>query len=181
MQAIISVDIETTGLDPQLHSILEFCAILEDRTKEVEDLDNFYTLVLPESGSWDNITPFIATFHKDLWPKFQNNYIAKLVAHDVMPTFKQWLDEHDIDKVYLAGKNVGSFDLQFLKRLPDAHKIRFAHRCYDPGSLFATNADIEPPSLETCLSRAGLEPTELHTAYGDALDVLRVLRVGYGL
>jgi hypothetical protein len=81
--------------------------------------------------------------------------------------------------VLAAGKNAGGFDLPWLRQKLGI-KTRFKARVLDPGPLYMTADDTEPPDLPACMERAGMRPTGLHTAVGDALDVCRLLRHAYG-
>lgn len=79
----------------------------------------------------------------------------------------------------LAGKNVGAFDLQWLKRYVavfEKYGELFRHRSLDPGSMYARPEDEKVPGLLKCLERAELEPSGYHTALGDAWDVICLIR-----
>lgn len=73
----------------------------------------------------------------------------------------------------LAGKNVGSFDMQFL---PDEMKNLFNYRILDTGSMYVTKDDRRIPTQDECLRRAGLEDTVSHDAYGDNLQTVKLIR-----
>ena len=84
------------------------------------------------------------------------------------------------NKVVGAGKNLASFDYQILKTLPEFTESKvwhFAHRTIDPAMLYMKSTDKMPPSLDECLQRAGINKTVDHTAVGDALDVIRCLKM----
>jgi DNA polymerase III epsilon subunit-like protein len=50
------------------------------------------------------------------------------------------------------------------------------HRTLDPAMLYTLYTDPEPPSMKTCMERAGFEGEVAHTALEDALMVIRLLR-----
>jgi hypothetical protein len=96
---------------------------------------------------------------------------------DLVDWFHQQAGMARQDSIFSAGKNFAAFDLQFLKTHNEMdYRLPFKHRYFDPGGMYFVPGDTEIPPLPTCLNRAGLEPTNLHTAYGDACDVIRVLR-----
>src|SRR5205085_2514853 len=80
--------------------------------------------------------------------------------------------------LWMTGKNVGSFDLQFLKRLETwSQFVDVRHRFIDPGTLyFDPRADRAVPSMDECAKRAGLLETTKHDAIGDARIVIELLR-----
>jgi hypothetical protein len=61
----VSIGIETTGLDPAKHSIIEFAAVIDDLSKAtpIQDLASFRALVLP--GDLDEliVSPYCARMH----------------------------------------------------------------------------------------------------------------------
>ena len=89
---------------------------------------------------------------------------------------------HHIDgKLNLAGKNIGTFDIQFLAKLPGWDKIKYRRRFLDPGVLFVDfKNDTEVPDLATCKARADMPFFVHHTALDDAWDVILLLRKHYG-
>ena len=68
-----------------------------------------------------------------------------------------WLKEHHYEgPVTVAGKNAASFDIPFLKeQYGRDYGLKFRHRVLDPTSMYVQPDDDAPPSLNTCLKRAG--------------------------
>ncbi len=178
----VSVDIETTGLNPEENDILQIAMVVED-TNNIVPLDKL---------------PFINIFidHKEIrvnsktFNLFQRNFKKwsnagdKLDQYDAMEALEDFLKKHfSVDtRITLAGKNAGSFDLQFLKQMEffEYMDITFDHRVLDPASLFVDFSEDERlPSLPTCLERIGVEDVVSHDAYEDALQVIQVLRTKY--
>jgi hypothetical protein len=93
---------------------------------------------------------------------------------------RMWLNAHEYPNMIIAaGKNFAGFDRPFLDIVsqgPRAVKLKFAHRCLDPGTLYTLPTDEKPPSLQDCLDRAGIKQTVQHEAMDDARAVCRVLR-----
>jgi hypothetical protein len=86
----------------------------------------------------------------------------------------------------VAGKNVAGFDIPFLSTLYGFSDnfndfFKFAHRTIDPSMFYIKSTDSKPPSLDECLQRAGINKTVDHTAVGDALDVIRCLKMSQTL
>ena len=83
--------------------------------------------------------------------------------------------------INVAGKNFGTFDNVFLKRLPWWQKLIIAkQRIIDPAMLFLDwEKDEELPSLTICKERSGIEGIVTHDALEDAMDVVEVLRKFY--
>lgn len=183
----VSIDLETTGLDPEQDQILEFGAVVDDTLLPgvpVEDLPTFRRVI-----SWDRIQghPVALAMNADLIagiarkdPSLPFCTIGKLAVE-----FHNWLKAlgfknsqgHQIGFV-AAGKNFATCDDHFLRRVPDWKKYcQPFRRVLDPAILyFDPLGDEKPPGLDECLARAGLEPIVKHTAVDDAADVVRLLR-----
>lgn len=197
----ISMDIETTGLDPMTCQILEVGAVLADTDGTIYAQLHLYIANKRVYGEpyalkmneriLERIEqackqPFIAWDRKDPM-NFAGYTDPDYLAHGVMI----WLKKNGYtaeDRVVFAGKNFGSFDWQFLKyairpALPDyllTNKITCKHRFIDPGMLyFNPDMDREPPDLGECLERAGLKKTVTHRALDDAHDVVNVITAYY--
>lgn len=185
----ISIDIETTGLDPERCQILEIGAVIEDWKKPILQLPTFQCFVQHEEyrgqprallmnsrilkilTNPEYLTPLDTAHHQE-YHIFQ--------SHMVYDHFAKWLVANDFSdgKITVAGKNFGSFDLQFLKHLPNFQLIasRFRHRFIDPAMLYWEPDDIVPPNTKECLIRAGMPVEITHEAVGDAQQVIKLIR-----
>lgn len=186
----VSIDTETTGLNIETCDIIEFGAVVED-TKDIRPLDElprFHTYILPpRKDSIFQGEPFALSMHSEIFKRIAErrkgyNYIE---PHKLGYNFRNWLidvnvisNSKTIDPITVAGKNFASFDLQFLKKLPDFKSlVRFHHRSLDPAILFwKPLEDSRVPNLEACLKRAGIQKPVLHTAIEDALLVIELFR-----
>jgi hypothetical protein len=83
--------------------------------------------------------------------------------------------------INVAGKNFGTFDKQFLMKLPWFQKLIIVRqRIIDPSILCVDwKNDKVLPSLTECMKRTGVEGIVTHNALEDAWDVIQVLRKNY--
>lgn len=175
----VSIDIETTGLDPATCDIIEFAAVVADTTQDtpVDELPYFHTYILLETYVGE---PYGLSMHPETFRRIaeREKPYAYTRPCDVTPAFKVFLERCGLpDRVWAAGKNVGSFDLPFIKfAIPGLYSL-FRHRVLDPGILYFNPAtDKEVPNLATCLVRSGSTHLVGHTALADARAVVAVLQ-----
>jgi DNA polymerase III epsilon subunit-like protein len=182
MNPYVSIDIETTGLDEETCQVLSVGAVIDDWEGPVDELPTFHCYVDHEvfTGS-----AFALSMHPKIFRSIAlDDKKGPTVMHpdDVASEFDNWLSYHRIathgKKLVVAGKNFGSFDHQFLKRLPNwKNMIRMKHRFIDPGNLyFDPTIDDGPPDTETCMARANILGEVAHTALEDAVMVVRLVR-----
>ena len=194
----ISIDIETTGLDPETCQVIQIGAIIEntDTVAPIENLPRFQCIVEHQhlTGS-----PFALYMNREIVNRLGELERADREArseirkkHNIIPanlvskSFSMWLTANGIPKlessdqvsITVAGKNFGVFDKVFLEKIPGwTSAIRFKQRMLDPGILCMDWAtDAGPPNLQTCMQRANVEGSVTHDALQDAVDVVRVLR-----
>lgn len=180
----ISIDIETTGLSPDNCDIVEFGAIFEDteKQKDISQLPMFHTYILPDRNKqhqyWGE--PYALSMHSTIFKRIatQEKGYLYMTAGEMVANFTKWVDKLvGKERITFAGKNVGSFDIQFLKKLPGWSDIMQYHRYIDPGMLYLNpKTDKAVPSLEECLKRAKADIIVTHTALDDARCVIAVLR-----
>lgn len=191
----VSIDIETTGLDPDQCQVLEFGAVL-DNGGEIEDLPTFSRVIYRRQvvgepfalGMNAELVKLIAVEggerEKASWGEEKAPpATAFCMEHSLGVEFSTWLQVHGMEgyrgkvRVNVAGKNFAGFDLRFLRRIESWEKcIRVNHRTIDASVLYWQPGDKELPSLGTCLKRAGLVDVVTHRAVDDAKAVVRLLR-----
>lgn len=169
----VSIDIETTGLNPDTCQILEVAAVIElgDKTP-VEDLPwiQFYVQSDYIVGEIQAIV-----MNAQLLERMSTASCTKL--HKVSQVLANFIKQHLGEGPWtVAGKNFGSFDYQFLKRLPKSNLLHFRHRFLDPAMLYIEPGDDGPPRMEKCLERAMLDIDVAHRALPDARQVVQLLR-----
>jgi len=183
----VSIDLETTGLNPETSDIIEFGAVIDDleNPKPIKELAKFHTYVSHEVyvGSayafWLNSVILEKLAHPDpkvyMYTKEQD--LAELFRNFLQAEKFQSEKDSRI-KITAAGKNFASFDLKFLtdKNVGFQRFINFHHRCFDPGSMYFQIGDKEIPATGECKKRAGLSEVVAHNSIDDALDVIRLIR-----
>ncbi|TXT66065.1 MAG: hypothetical protein BAJALOKI3v1_50065 [Promethearchaeota archaeon] len=184
----LSIDIETTGLDIQNHQILSYAFVLEDTNKniDIEDLPYVYGLVMHKEirGDLYAIDMNIQLIRRILTCSHIEESVSKgpfscIVRPDniretMIEQLKTLFDGHLPEAITIAGKNVQSFDLPFIRNVyPDfpAHR-----RVIDPGSMYLETNDEQVPNLQECMKRAKIKGEVSHTALADARVVVQLIR-----
>ena len=186
----VSLDLETTGGRPARHQILELAAVVED-TKNL--------LPLPELPAFRRVvrhSEYIGTagalalnagLLRELAQKEPDSEVCQ--PDELLPQLREFLlaqgfktDKKDCVAVTMAGKNVASFDLGFLRELPGyGILVRAEPAMLDPAAFYLNwHKDSRLPTMQTCKARAHFaDDTVAHQALADALDVVALLRPFY--
>ena len=188
---LVSIDIETTGLDPETCQVLEFAAVCFDPDPLIA-VDGH---VNEKGRRWTQFEGLIKhdVIVGDAYALQMNQEIlaeisgAKETYRTIYPDaeslvidFGVWLVEQGFgpereNRAFAVGKNYASFDLQFLKRIPGWSKLPFNHRTLDVGSLCFNPADGRIRNLKDCLEVLGIRKEISHRAIDDARDVATVV------
>jgi len=187
----LSIDIETTGLNPETCQILEIGAIYEN-SKIAHPFDTIPTFRAILAHNFIQGEPNGLKMNNSLIESIidystgdRSNNLPFFNPETVLDRLFEWYRHIYIQREHMepqhlinvAGKNFGSFDYQFLKKLPNNTPYNFNHKVLDPGSLYFNNElDWTLPGLDKCKERAGISGKVSHTALGDAWDVIQVLR-----
>lgn len=191
----VSIDIETTGLNHDKCTILEFAAVVDDLNiqEPIEKLPKFQTYIMQEYYSGE---PYALAMHCDKFQKIvnsRNNGIDICRPEMLITKFYTFLMTFGYQetgrthsslkdgyiKINVAGKNFANFDNRFIEKLPDYNKmIKVGHRILDPVMLyFDPKKDIDHlPSMSECMERAGISGEVPHSALEDAVLVVKLLR-----
>lgn len=200
----VSIDIETTGLDPERHQILSFGAIIED-TKEIKNFKEIpkFEFIFNDPIK-EGASHYALAMNADILHRIANGEGDPSTAFP--ERFYNFLVKNGINNrdVNLAGKNIASFDIPFLENIDwrngsfldfssynfvteivggNLHRKTFKYyrRMLDPAILY-TKWDVDEylPDLGECNYRAELSRTEVtHDALKDAWDVIQLLRKFY--
>lgn len=176
MMRYVSVDIETTGLNPDTDQVLQIAAVVDtDPAIPVEQLPT-YTAILKHtrvSGS-----PFAMAMNAGLLSTIADGKAAVYPEVAVKELLAFLYAYATNNKIVAAGKNFASFDRQFLRQLdPNLNQV-FHHRSIDPAMFFVTGTDTVPPDTLSCMCRAGIVNELRHDALEDARAVVRLVRYG---
>lgn len=186
----LSIDIETTGLDPQKNQILEFGAIAIDTSyPNVPYIADFRAVFVHQELTGN---PIALTMNSELigeintllkskdfdYDEFNYNkpndiYVRN--AEEFQKYFDEWLEAINFTgRLTIAGKNLASFDLKFIEAA--GIKIKYRHRMIDPAILYVDwEKDETLPDLQQCLDRAGIIKSVEHTSLADAIDVAELV------
>lgn len=196
MKPYFSIDLETTGLDPKNHQILEIGIIYEDPEKQLsfEEIPKFNCLVEYENyvGS-----PYAINLNQKIFEKIiqlQNTGDKEHVLWDIDTAIDraarfidlQCVKNHGISKsniIRITGKNFASFDRDFLIKNQFYRRLanKVSHRYLDVGSFFFDPKTMDwLPSSEECYKLAGIGKEFVsHSALDDAWDVIKIIRTRY--
>lgn len=182
----VSLDIETTGLDPYRHQILQIGAIVEDTNNplEYDEIPKFERLIRHQEIIGQ---PYALNMNSGI--------IAKLAESDKYGTpiqgavldLYEWLLEHlgvpltGKLRPTWAGANIADFDIRFLEEVSNWKQyFENAGRVIDPSILYVDwKTSTRLPSLQKCLDSAGIVKTVKHDALEDAWDIICLLRKQY--
>ena len=191
-----SIDLETTGLNPKVHNIVEFGAVLDDTMHpevDVSLLPRFHAYVLPPYDQEEYTGhPFALAMHPAIFKCIANRTppFRYLRAEDLGLEFSAFLFQNGIDlskpedprvrrpALTAGGKNFGTFDLRFLRECPGfLDAVPFRHRVIDPCLAAFIPSDEVLPETKLCAARLGVVTgADAHTAIEDAMLVTRMIR-----
>lgn len=186
----ISIDIETTGLNPNNSQILEFGAVVVNNWKIVGTFEKkiYREKIFGEPFALSmnhKLIKEIANAKQSEAEAWENNLVYEEDLADCFYQYLRLYKHYDVEErtpiqFVAAGKNFGPFDLQFLKRIDNwDSKFKVHHRILDPAILYYdSNYDKTClPNFELCKKRSGLFPNDevKHRALKDAEDVAALI------
>jgi DNA polymerase III alpha subunit (gram-positive type) len=181
---VVSIDIETTGLDPNVNDVIQFGACIFDLNDEFNrsSCQQFLRYIWCQDSVWSPQAVIMnADIAKDMMQKRSTGDESVIEPGDLMGDFKYWLSNRGMPTtkgITVAGKNFMGFDQRFLlNRIPNWSELRIKQRSIDIASHFWEPGDAELPTLQTCLDRAKISRNVDHTALSDALDVAQLVHM----
>lgn len=179
----LSLDIETTDIIPSKGQILQIGCVVADTNGEI--IDTFEVSIIPDKGRikgnllalYMNIDLLADLSNKGNELKVGINPGNKYAigVENAIIMLGRFCCKHfpDDQKIPVAGKNVGTFDIPWLEYHRGSYELPiFSRRYLDVGSMFVEHYDKELPNLQQCMERAGVEGEVTHNALKDALDVV---------
>jgi len=184
---LLSIDLETSGLDPNSCCVLEIGCVLFDPDPEI---------AVNETGRrWETFNrlishkrivgePYALAMNADVIAEIsgrKETHISIVPITTALADLAACLRAHGVteeNKVTVVGKNFDRFDLQFLNRCPGWRQHvepLLERRSLDAGSLLFSPHDGAVLPLDKCLERIGVRDNVAHRALDDALQVATVV------
>lgn len=165
---LVWVDLETTGLDPEDHCILEIAMVITDRRLEV--IDEFRRVNRFDRESIrDLLDPVVDQMHEKsgLWLEcVKNGLPIYVVEKDAI----RFIEEHRAQLSPMCGSSVGAVDRPFLKSDMPKLESRFHYRNFD-ASMYRIEAEL--------CDRLDLPPKkEAHRALDDIRESIALAKWG---
>lgn len=197
---ILSLDIETTGLDFNSDDILELGLVAYDTSKPfVPTPENTLRIVFLHQRLSGSI--FALNLNRQIIAEINSKPKAYPEFHEDGQKTTVYINPEDAESfnslinwfilannlggtLNVAGKNAAGFDIPFLKTKPLFNDFtnRLSHKVLDAGSVyFNPSLDTESlPGLAECCKRAGLKNTTVtHISTDDAIMVVRCLEAKF--
>ena len=182
---LFSIDIETTGLDENLHQTLEIWVAFWDTNTEFkrELIDVLCIRLTHDKIDWDKNALFmnaalISEIERYKRNPFEtDNNTVYVMPYNAIPVLKHWIEDiTQWEAANIVWKNFGSFDLKFLNKLWFSDALKYRRRIVDVWSVYLEKTDDVVPDLSECKRRAWMDDTIVkHEAVEDALDVLELV------
>jgi len=189
----VSIDVESTGLNRENCDIIQFAAVIDDilNPLPIDELPKFQAYFYKPLYSGE---PYALSMHGEIFRKIDKAHRENIEENelgerfmdiqDLPNAFRNFLVKNNFKEdskrrihITVAGKNVGSFDIPFLKeKIKDWNNIVIRHRNIDPAVLYYKQGDISLPDTKLCMERAGLSGEVTHTALEDAIVVVKLIR-----
>ena len=159
----IFVDVETTGLDPFVHEIIEVCIITEWESGSIEE---WHTRIRPERIGDANPKALEINGYCDAG--WSSAPLMAYVVHDIHSRIRKGL---------LIGHNV-AFDRAFLDAAMQAYGLsKPSWRTFDTMALAYEHLPIPRVSMDAIRRFLGWSSARAHTARQDTRDMRRLFHL----
>ena len=185
---LLSIDVKTTGLDPNRCSVLEVGAVVfnPDPLLAVDGVVNakgrkWHTFRRLVRHTMIQGEPRVLAMNADILDEVsgrKTSHVVQDCAPNVMHQLADFLTEHAEGKYTIVGDAFDAFDVRFLERIPgwDTRvKPLCERRTLDVGSLCFRPGDEKVVSLTECLRVLGIEDNVSPRALGGALQIATVV------
>jgi DNA polymerase-3 subunit epsilon len=163
---LVIFDIETTGLSPRYHDIIQIAAV-RMRHGEVIAAERFDTFVCPRKGIPDSIAELTGVTHRDI--SNAPGPIPSLIA------FSQFVGD-----ATLVAHNGWRFDLKFIRESCHRHQLPMREVPFFDSMMLSRRlwANAESHSLDAVTARVGASGSGLrrHDARGDVMILAEAVR-----
>lgn len=181
----ISIDIKTTGANPETCQIIEFSAVLDDLSKKwnIKDMPKVCFCIYHNSihGELDYLIS-----NKNILEKIKNTKSKDRITIEMLPKlFIDWAYANGFsfnEKITLAGNGLGSDAFLFLRKIKSWNFELFNKKILDP-SVFWLNpeTDKEIPNLDLCLNRIKVKDNISSDTLENACSIVFATRTWYNL
>jgi len=168
----VVVDIETAGINPEKHALLEICAVLLDMDAggNLYCKDHYFEHILPFENA--ELDPESLAFNQiDPFQPLRFALDEKTALERLFKPIQQMIKETGCSRAVLVGHNAW-FDLLFLKAAVKRTGIRFpfhAFTCFDTATLSGVVYGQTVLAKAAKAAQIAFDKNEAHSAIYDAL------------
>lgn len=171
----LSLDLETTGVDPKTNQILEIGAILFDTEKDTKSCPAFDIRIKHPKHKL-NWHERARQMNDQLYEEIYTLNKTAFAPKKAFALFEKWLEDNVHFRVTVCGKNIAGFDIPFLQEAGFPTRKWFDSRVIDPAILFwKPSMDEYLPGSSEMYRRAGINQSVSHRALDDAAQVGRIV------